>query len=301
MIGEVEHIISINNSTGEGPVWDPENQILYWVDIPGNAFFTQAYNDGKIQKYELDCPVGVLRLCESGRLVMATKKGIGLYDLKKRTINYLHNPLADKPHMRFNDGATDQQGRFWAGTMLQVPEDDKTGEGILYRLDPDGSLHEMEHGLFLSNGIGWSPDQRTMYLTDTTTSEIFAYDFDKSTGNISNRRIFVKQPENEGFPDGLTVDSEGYIWSAAWSGWKMIRYDPHGNKVAEIKFPTQCITCCVFGGPELQDMYITSATSGLNSEQIEQQPWAGDLFRVRTDIKGKLQPKFNDTALTLLV
>jgi len=296
MIGEVQHIASVNNLSGEGPLWSASDQSIYWVDITAKTFYRMDTSSGQPIKVEADFMIGVMRWCESGRLIMATRRGFVLYDLKTDLFTFLDNPIAGNPLLRFNDGATDRQGRFWAGTMLIDNSQDTKGAGSLYRLDPDGSLHEMEHDLIIPNGINWSPDQRTMYLTDSPRRVIYAYDFDLESGNISNRRDFIRYPESSGFPDGLCLDSEGYIWGAEWGGWRVNRFDPAGNKVQEIRLPTQCVTCCTFGGSNLDELYITTAREALTQQEYEQQPWAGDLFRVKLDVKGRLEPKFNDTA-----
>ena len=299
MVNAVQHIAALKNQTGEGPLWSPAEKALYWVDIPGHAFYRLDSSSGQHQKFEMGFSIGAIGFAESGRLVMATKRGFALFDLTTQHLTWLGDPKGDKSYLRFNDGKVDRQGRFWAGTMFEEPSEDKTGAGCLYRLDPAGSIHLMEQGLFISNGIGWSPDNRTMYLTASTPQVLYAYDFDPVTGNISRRRPFVQYPATEGaaVPDGLTVDSEGYIWSASWGGWKVMRYDPQGHKVAEIKLPTQCPSSCAFGGADLNELYITSATSGLNTSEQAAQPFAGELFRVKVAAKGLLEPKFNDEAL----
>ncbi|HEX8231281.1 MAG TPA: SMP-30/gluconolactonase/LRE family protein, partial [Chloroflexia bacterium] len=194
----------------------------------------------------------------------------------------------EKKESRFNDGAVDPEGRFWAGTMTH----DGSASSSLYRLDPDYSVHTMAAGLTISNGIGWSPDGRTMYHTDTEKQVIHAYDFDAATGNIENRRDFVRTSEEEGFPDGLTVDAEGFVWSAFYGGWQIVRYDSDGKREREVRLPVANVTACTFGGHDLTDLYITTAWSGLNEEQRREQPLAGDLFLLHTNIKGQPQLKF---------
>ena len=166
----------------------------------------------------------------------------------------------------------------------------------LYRLDSDGSLHTMEGGLTIANGMGWSPDGKTMYLTDTRRHLIYAYDFDGATGSISNRRNFVQVPVDDGFPDGLTVDSKGFVWSARWAGSCIVRYDPDGKLERKVELPASHVTCCAFGGPDLTDLYITTAWNEMSDEEHAREPLAGDLFRLRTGIKGVAQPKFQYSA-----
>jgi sugar lactone lactonase YvrE len=162
-------------------------------------------------------------------------------------------------------------------------------EGILYRLDPDGSVHAMMTEVSTPNGIGWSPDNTTMYFTDSPLHMIYAFDFDAATGAISRQRTFAHTPDETGEPDGLTVDSEGYVWSAYWDAAKIVRRAPSGTIERVIAVPALRPTSCVFGGPELTELYITSASTGLNAEQRRQYPLSGDLFRLKTDIRGQVK------------
>ena len=290
-MNSVEHVLAVQNKLGEGPVWSAGEQALYWVDIENNTFYRYYPASGEYECFDVGLPIGVLALRAKGGLVMATKKGFAFWH-QQQGLHFIADPEADKPHTRFNDGKIDCQGRFWAGTMCgEKPE--CSGEGSLYRLDPDGTITTMESGLTVSNGIGWSPDNTLMYLTDSPLRVIYAYDFDAATGAIANRRPFIATPNERGFPDGLSVDSEGYIWSARWGGWKITRYDPTGKVERELALPVQFPTSCAFGGPNLDELYITSAWTELNAEKRAQQPQAGDLFRVQTGIKGIEQPLFN--------
>lgn len=290
-MNEVERVLAAQNKLGEGPVWSSEEQALYWVDIESNCFCRLYPTTGKYEVFDVGVPVGVLTLRASGGLVMATKNGFAFWD-RQKGLRLIADPEAHKPHTRFNDGAVDSQGRFWAGTMCGLPKMCEEPEGSLYRLDPDGSVHIMETGLTISNGIGWSPDNKLMYLTDSPLRMIYVYDFDAATGTIENRRPFIHVLDEEGIPDGLTVDSEGCIWGACWGGWKVTRYDPGGKVEQEIRLPVQYPTCCAFGGEHLNELYITSAWTALSEEQRKNQPLAGDLLRVKTDIKGLERPKF---------
>ncbi len=290
-MSEVERVLPVNNKLGEGPVWSSEEQALYWVDIECNCFYRMYPTTGKYEVFDVDVPIGVLALRASGGLVIATKKGFAFWD-QQNGLRFIVDPEANKPYTRFNDGAVDCQGRFWAGTMCDPPQACEESEGCLYRLDANGSAHTMETGLTISNGIGWSPDNQRMYLTDSPQHMIYMYDFDAATGAIENRRSFIHTPDEAGIPDGLAVDGEGFIWSARWGGWKVTRYDPNGKVERAISLPVQYPTSCAFGGEHLDELYITSAWTALSEEQKMQQPYAGDLFRVKTDIQGLERPKF---------
>jgi sugar lactone lactonase YvrE len=206
-------------------------------------------------------------------------------------VDPLADPEADRPEMRFNDGAVGPGGRFWAGTM-NVNEDPEGTDGVLYRLDPDGSVQRMDDGFSLSNGLGWSPDRRTLYFTDTFRRAIYAYDYDPATGAVAGRRPWVEIPEGDGYPDGLTVDAEGGVWSARYGGWKVVRFDPQGRVDREVRLPVAHVTSCILGGPDLTDLYVTTAWEFLTAEQRAAQPQAGDLFRVRVEVPGLPEYEF---------
>jgi sugar lactone lactonase YvrE len=283
---EVERVLRIGNRLGEGPLWSVDEGALYWVDIEGNRLYRFRPADGTLESFDTGLPVGGLGLRASGGLVVATKNGFAFWDPHTLSLTFIADPEADKPEARFNDGAVDRRGRFWAGTLAPG------ATSSLYRLDPDLTVHTMETGITASNGIGWSPDNRTMYFTDTRRKTIYAYDFDVATGHISNRRSFVFTPDEEGVPDGLAVDSEGFIWSARWGGWKVSCYDPSGKLEREVRLPVQYPTSCAFGGDRLDELYVTSARTRVSEEQIREQPFAGDLFRLGMGIRGLPEPKF---------
>ncbi len=282
-MSELELVLDCKNQLGEGPTWNADEGALYWVDILANCFHRLNPVTGEQRRYDVDTMVGTVVARASGGFVLATKRGYEFFDGEKATM--IASPEADRAESRFNDGAVDRQGRFWAGTM-----GDKNA--ALYRLDTDLSVHKMETGISTSNGIGWSPDNKTMYYTDSSPRQIYAYDFDAATGAIENRRIFVQLPETDGVPDGLTVDADGFIWSAVWDGWRIVRYDPDGKVEREIKMPVQRPTSCMFGGANLDELYFTSSRAGFSEQELQSQPLAGGLFRLKTDVKGILETAF---------
>jgi len=289
-MSEVEHILSVHNKLGEGPLWSVEEQVLYWVDIQDNCFFRFNPATGVSEKIDVGVAIGVLALRASGGLVLATKNGFAFWDKHTRELQYIVNPEATKPHMRFNDGAVDSTGRFWAGSMLA--DGSPHGEGTLYRLDPDGTVHTMITGVGVPNGIGWSLDNTVMYFTDSVPRIIYAFNFDPATGNITNRRNLIEVPEEIGTPDGLAVDSAGYIWSAFWDGAKIVRYAPSGKVDRVVAVPALHPTSCVFGGPDLDELYITSSRADLNTDVLERYPLSGDLFRLKAGVTGREKFKF---------
>ncbi len=281
---EAMQVLASRNKLGEGPIWNSAEQKLYWVDILDGTFLRWRPGSDAHELFHVGVPIGVMAFRASGGLVMATKKGFATWDEQTQQLEIVANPIADKEHMRFNDGAVDCAGRFWAGTVSMANESSK--EGVLYRLDPDRSVHIMETGVSVSNGIGWNPDNTIMYFTDSPQRVIYAYDFDAATSAIANRRIFVRLQDGNAVPDGLAVDSEGYIWSACWDGAKINRYAPNGQIEQVIQVPALRTTSCVFGGPELNELYITSAWNGLDAETLERYPFSGDIFNLKTAVKG---------------
>lgn len=286
LMEQVQRLLHLNNRLGEGPVWNVNERALYWVDIDGHRFYRYHPATGAQEHFDVGQPIGVLRFRKSGGLVMALRDGLAFWDAQTPSLRFIANPEPGKPQARFNDGAVDRLGRFWAGTLAPG------ATSRLYRLDPDLSLHTMETGITVSNGIGWSPDNRTMYFTDSRIHMIYAYDFDLASGTITHRRAFVHTPDDPSTPDGLTVDSEGFIWCARWGGWKVVRYDPTGKVEREIRLPVEYPTSCAFGGETLDELYITSAWTRLSEAQRKEQPAAGDIFRLKTNIKGLPEPLF---------
>jgi sugar lactone lactonase YvrE len=288
-MSSVEHIVSVQSCLGEGPIWHPTEQVLYWLDIVNGQLHRYDPTDHVHKVHELGVVTGSMGLRASGGFVLATRSGFAFWDRESGKLTYIDNPDADENgDVRFNDGKTDPQGRFWAGKMSNQ------STNSLFRLDPDRSIHRMESGIGVSNGLGWSPDHRTFYFTDSPAHEIYAYDFDPDTGDISNRRIFASIPNRpeEGVPDGLAIDVEGCIWSARWGGWKIVRYAPDGSIEREIPMPVEFPTSCAFGGANLDELYITSAWVEIKEGMRGGQPMAGDIFRFKTPVRGFPEPFF---------
>ena len=230
----------------------------------------------------LDQSVSLLP-AKSGRMVFGDADGLRFLDLTTGEVTRIGDPEGHLPHNRFNDGKVDRSGRVWAGTMNEHgPE----ATGSLYRLDPDGSIHNMASGFVCSNGLGWSPDNRTMYFTDSMVRTIWTYEFDPETGALGDRRVFATLAEDDGFPDGMTVDSEGFVWSAVWDGWRILRFAPDGSVDRTVPMPVQRPSSCMFGGPDLKTLYITSACVELGWNALKRGPLAGSLFALPTDVPG---------------
>jgi len=283
---EIQHVFQSQDELGEGPIWNTLEKRLYWLDIENCCYHTYQPSRGTHEIVEVGEKIGVLAFREKGGIVMATEHGFALWDPSNKKIEHLGDPEAEKPQSRFNDGAVDRRGRFWAGTLGDPYQNS------LYRLDADLTIHKMETGIDISNGIGWSPDNKTMYFTDSTPAVIYAYDFDLDTGSLANRRVFADSSDRQGVPDGLTIDAEGFIWSARWGGWCLDRYDPTGKLERSISVPVECPTSVMFGNDELDSLYFTSARMEIPFEKRSQYPQAGDLFCFTPGVKGIAEPMF---------
>ena len=192
--------------------------------------------------------------------------------------------------MRCNDGAVDSQGRYWVGTMNDPKVKDPTDEGVLFRLDPDMSLHRMIEGVSIPNGMSWSPDDKIMYFTDSPSKNIYKYDYDSTTGNISNRQVFFHVEEDNAVPDGFAVDTEECFWVALAGGGKVLRVSPDGKVIGQIVLPTRMISCPGFVG---QDLFITTAEEEDPDQYPESVRYAGSIFRVALGVQGKPPLKFH--------
>ena len=289
MSTDVVCVVDAKNKLGEVPVWDVEEQALYWVDIEGALLQRFHPATGAVRRWEMPERLCALALREKGGLVVALASGFAFFDPETGAIERLAAPEAHLPGNRMNDGKCDRRGRFWAGTM-----DDSLRErtAALYRLDADLSCHRMETGIGISNSLAWSPDDRTFYYADTLVKTIFAYDFDIDTGAIRNRRVFADCRHQSGAPDGSTIDADGFLWNAHWDGWKLVRYAPDGRVDREVKLPVQKPTSCMFGGPDLATLYVTSAIWDHGAEDLKSQPRAGGLFALDVGARGLPEPRF---------
>jgi sugar lactone lactonase YvrE len=269
---------------GEGPTWDAGRGELAWVDIDPGHLHVLHLESGRRERFEAGSPLGVAAQREAGGFVLAVAEGFALLDRATGAVEVVAPLEHAEPGMRMNDGAVDSAGRFWAGSMAS----DERPVGVLYRLDPDGRTTAVLDGISISNGIGWSPDDRTMYFVDTTTQRVDALDFDAATGAVENRRPLAEFPVEAGMPDGLTVDAEGFLWVAFWDGACIRRIAPDGEVTATLGFPATQVTSAAFAGPDLRDLYVTSARTGLTAAG----PGDGALFRVRPGAAGLPDHRF---------
>lgn len=287
----VECVLREEAIVGESPVWCPAERALYWVDITGQKIHRFWPATGKSDTYNLPEPVTALALRREGGLVLSLKKNFAYFDRTSQQLTYLGNPEPDKPENRFNDAKCDRQGRFWAGTMGDVHWDAPCG--ALYRLDSDGTITCHQTDVICANGMGWSPDSRTMYFTESFRYAIYAYDFDAASGTLANRRVFASVDRSSGaFPDGLTVDAEGHVWSVQNAIGRVVRYTPAGEIERTIEVPVPRPCGCAFGGEKLNTLYITTARETLTPEQIARYPLSGSLFAADVGVCGLPEAEF---------
>jgi sugar lactone lactonase YvrE len=280
----VELVLDARAELGEGPVWDERSGRLVWVDIMRGRVHSFAPGDGSLGTVEVGQPVGAAVPRRGGGLVLALRDGFARVDDGSARLQWIAAVESDRRETRMNDGACDPAGRFWAGTMAL---DESPGAGSLYRLEGDGHVEVALREVTISNGIDWSADGRLMYYVDTPTQRIDVFDFDPEDGTARGRRPFVSVPAASGAPDGLTLDAEGCVWLALWGGGALHRYTPAGVLDRVVPLPVTHPTSCAFGGPELADLYVTTASIALPPAERERQPQAGGLFRVRPGVAGR--------------
>ena len=284
---EAKTLIECHNELGEGPIWHPIENRLYWLDILAGKIQRYDPRRKELQVFQVGQQISALGLRGSNSFITAGEHGFAFWESELDVFHPICHPEEGKANARFNDGKVDRAGRFWAGTMTS-----NDASSSLYRLDEDLSVKTMIHNVTISNGIGWSPDDKVMYYADTRRFTIYAYDFDLDGGEISNKRVFVRFSGKDGVPDGLTVDAAGYVWCALWGGWRVERYSPEGKRDRVIDVPVEQPSCCAFGGEDLNTLYITSAREGLSAERWTAQPQAGNLFMCQPGAQGIPEPKF---------
>lgn len=279
MSSSVELCVDSHSVLGEGPVWDSENQVLYWVDIMGAKLHRYDPARDTNETFDIGQPVGTVVPRRAGGVMLAVQHGFAAFDLDDEKLSLIADPEEHLPGNRFNDGKCDPAGRFWAGTMAFALTE---GAGSLYRLDPDLSVHQMLSDVTISNGVAWSTDQKTMYYIDSIRGTVDAFDYDAASGDIENRRVVIDVPEGMGIPDGMTIDEEGMLWVAFYDGGSVRRFDPKTAEVIqEVKLPVSKVTSCAFGGARLDRLFITTASQPGNEE-----PHAGGLFVVEPGVSG---------------
>ena len=275
---QAELLYDTKATLGEGLIWDARTQTLYWLDILNKRIYV-----GGDVLVELDEFIGCIAPRKTGGLVLT--KRFSFWTLEPASVRTsLILPLTNEPsNNRFNDGKCDPRGRFLAGTM-DMGETDPNGS--LYSLD-EKTVTKILSDVTISNGMAWSPDHKTFYYIDTPTRIVRAFDYDLETGAIANSRNVIHVPETQGWPDGMTSDTQGNLWIAMWGGAKMTKWNSNtGELLEQIPVPAKNVSSCVFGGKNMNELYMTSARVGLDEATLTQYPLTGGMFRLATDVEG---------------
>lgn len=251
----IEVLVDVKTELGEGPLWDTASQRLFWLDCTGRRIFRATADGREIRAWETPERIGSMAIRKGGGAVIAIQSGLYFFDFETEERALICDPEPDRPDNCLNDGKVDRRGRFFVGSM---DTKESGGHGALYRLDPDLSLHRLDSGIIVSNGPCWSPDDRTFYFQDSWKGEIWAYDYDVETGSVSNRRTFAKLDTTTGAADGSTVDAEGGLWNAQIFDSCLVRYTPDGRIDRKVELPVKKVTSVMFGGPNLDILYVTS-------------------------------------------
>lgn len=286
----IEVVVDDHNICGEAPTWDQRNARLLWVDNEQSLVFQYTPSTGDRIVISRDLQTNGIAINRDRRLVLAGFGGLCLWQGQNDYVTLVTHH-EDLP-LQFNDIIADVRGRVLAGTLYWGAEGMER-EGKLYSIDPSGAVTILDEGIHLSNGLAFSPDDRTLYYSDSSQRRIYAYDYDVETGRASNRRVLVQVPFEEGIPDGMTVDAEGFIWSAQWYGSQIVRYDPEGKVERRLPMPVQQVSSLAFGGRELNELYVTSAGGSWRSDyappgyDFDAPNIGGALYRIRLDIQGR--------------
>ena len=284
--------IEVGAVLGEGVTWDGRAGDVLFTDIQAKLFYRYNLRSKTIDKIVLDERLTAFGLTrEKDWLIVAFESGFAWLHLRDKSVCWIERPEAGAAGWRFNDGRVGPDGRFWCGTMVENAEKALGVRGRLYCLEPDGSVTAAFGDIAISNSLAWSPDGATMYFADSPARTIWAFDYAPDTGAISNRRVFAETPKGI-YPDGATVDSEGFLWSAQWGGARVVQYTPDGCEAVLIPVPASQPSCVAFGGEDLDLLFVTTAREGLSADTLAEEPGAGDVFIFKTPVRGIPSPLF---------
>ena len=283
---------------GEGVMWCPAEQAVYWLNVPMPSVLHRFEpGNGQHQSWSMPEMITALAKRRDGTFLVASHQGLNRFDPREGQLRRILAPEVDRPENRSNDGAPDAQGRFWMGTMMNNfgPRGEDlpltAATGALWCIAPDLTYHKVIDEIMITNGVVWSPDQRTLYVADSAPQLIYAYDFDNATATVSNRRVF-SDDTSLGYPDGAAVDSEGGLWSARWEGLCVARFRPDGTLDFTVPIPAPRVTSIAFGGRNFRTVYVTTARHGATPKELADFPLQGSLFTFESPVPGLPRPLF---------
>ncbi len=287
---EAQCVLQCRDALGEVPIWEAEASRLWWIDVRQPSLQAWSPANGEHRKFALPTrSVGSWAFRKGGGMLLSLQDGLYGFDPADGACARLLPLENDIEGHRLNDGRADTRGRFWVGTMHDTV---RGPSGSFYRVDPDLSVRKVFGEVDIPNSTVFSPDDKLMYYADTPAKKIWVFDFDADAGELSNRRVFVDCADGPGAPDGSAIDADGCLWNAKYGGSCIVRYTPQGAVDRVIELPVTQPTCCTFGGPQLDTLYITTAAQKLTPEQLAPQPLAGGLFAIRPGVKGFAVPAF---------
>ena len=284
MVQKSELVIDSISLLGEGTLWDYKRKRLLWVDIEKHLLYLYDPVADQLRSIDMGQRIGTVVPKQDGALLVALEKSVAVMDPDTERLETVLKIENDLLHNRFNDGKCDPAGRFWVGTMAM---DMNVGNASLYRIDSDYRIKRMLKGVTISNGIAWSLDHTRLYYIDTPARKVECFNYDNDTGDIGNRRTLFEVPKAMGYPDGMTIDSEGQLWIAMFGGAAVSCWNPdEGRLIASYPIPANNVTSCAFGGEAFDELYITTARIQMTDEEFNRYPQAGGVFRLKPDVRG---------------
>jgi sugar lactone lactonase YvrE len=285
-------LVDAHATIGESPTWVAEENALYWIDVKAPSLNRITLEGAHQKSWKLSSDVGAFALTRDGGAIVALRGGIHRLDLESGALKQLAPPPFDPELFRFNEGICDAKGRFWVGVMFDpVESDPESRSGSMYSWTQAGGLRHEPDAAELHNGMAWSADGRRFFVSHSYRREIYRFDFDPEAGKLSNRQLFASiAGEGVGIPDGAAIDVEGAYWCALHDGGRLRRFMPDGSVDRDIELPVSKPTMCVFGGPEMDTLYITSAADGLTPAQLQREPHAGAVFTLKPGVQGISRP-----------
>lgn len=285
-----EPVLAQNAVLGECPVWDDRQNLFYWVDILSGNLFRYDPQQNKNNVFDIGEHIGSFALREKGGAILALKSGFAFYDFQSNRIERMINPESHLSNHRFNDGKCDPYGRFWSGSLSY---DVAKGAGSLYALSTIGTVETKLKNLTIPNGMAWHAGRKKFYFIDSSDRKVYEFDYDLQSGSIKNRTTLFEFPPSGPLPDGMTIDSDGYLWVALYNGYKVVRINPVSAEIEfKVELPVPQVTSCTFGGKNLNELYITTAREHMTKEEIAKVPLSGALFKAELPFRGLKVDRF---------